>query len=298
MYLLLNNNKYLHQIVESLYFCLKQNNIKCKIVFNIDDIYDHNIQNDIKVNVSNIKDNSDLLSKKQTYGNIYIIFNINSIDALPKNYIIYNFEQLITEREWKDSFFKKCENAIKVFDYSLENIKVFKKKCINVFHLPFGWCSVLESRLSLDNKDIDILFLGSLNKSRLSTISKINRINKYKLYIHNKCFGNDYDMVTSKTKIGLNIHFYEGNSILELTRIIPYICAGIHVISERSSDKYYDRIFYKIITFCKKEEMSKVVKDSINNYSLKNILKKKKRLKKRLNFENIILENINLFNDI
>ena len=100
MYLLLNNNKYLHQIVESLYFCLKQNNIKCKIVFNIDDIYDHNIQNDIKVNVSNIKDNSDLLSKKQTYGNIYIIFNINSIDALPKNYIIYNFEQLITEREW------------------------------------------------------------------------------------------------------------------------------------------------------------------------------------------------------
>ena len=83
-----------------------------------------------------------------------------------------------------------------------------------------------------------------------------------------------------------------------ITRIIPFICAGIHVISERSNDRYYDKIFNSIITFCSKEKMPTVVKDCINNYSLKNILKKRKKLKKKLNFEKIISENINLFNDI
>ena len=297
MYLLLNNNKYLHQIVDSLYFCLKQNNIKCKIINNIDKIFYHYnnlyVEKDEETTQHYItymntkRPVSDVLPQqfleknkiKNMYRKIYIIFNINSLNNLPQNYIVYNFEQLITKREWKDSFFIKCKNAIKVFDYSLENIKVFKKKHIEAFHLPFGWCSVLEPNLSLDNKDIDILFLGSLNKKRLNIISKINGIINSNLYIHNKCFGNDFDIVTSKTKVGLNIHYYEGKSILELTRIIPYICAGIHVVSERSSDKYYDRIFYKIITFCKKEDMSKVVEDCINNYSLKNILKKKKKLK-------------------
>lgn len=366
MYLLLNNNKYLHQIVESLYFCLKQNNVDCKIIYNIDDVdiivikesrmdviannheslfnnlnskteivqpqkkltikdisfITHPEDNDInnlnlktemvqpqkKLSMKDIalitlpEDNNikipDMMTKKKIDSDIYIIFNINSIKDLPKNYIVYNFEQLVTEREWSDDFFKKCKNAIKVLDYSLENIKIFKKKCIEVHHLPFGWCSVLEPDISLENKDIDILFLGSLNKNRLSTINNINNINNCNLYFHNKCFGNDFKMITSKTKIGLNIHFYEGRSILELTRIIPYICAGIDVISERSSDIYYDKIFNHIITFCSKEEMPKVIENSLNNYSLKNILKKKKKLKKRLNFEKIISENINLFNDI
>lgn len=360
MFLLLNNNKYLHQIVESLFYCLKKNKIKCEIVYSIDerkslnkdiddskikggDIYDiekltndknnltsDNINDESSLtleptrnifeiekltqkninffdengndNSSNSKDdikktkknNKDDKSKNE---NIYILFNINSLDVLPNKYIVYNFEQLTTERVWDISFFDKCKNAIKIFDYSLENIKVFKKENIEAYHLPFGWCSVLENKHTLEEKDIDLLFLGSLNKRRLNTISKLNTLT-HNFYIHNKCFDKDYDIVTSKSKVGLNIHYYDGDTILELTRIIPWICSGIHVISERSNDKFYDRIFNKVITFYKKGELYEKVKDAINNYDLEKMKRKKKILKKNLNFEKIISENINLFKHI
>lgn len=385
MYLLLNNNKYLDQIIKCLFYCLKKNNIECKIInelpkkkietkinndeqelneknnvtvpnllknipmstdtrpnllknipiandnFKIDpldslkgrtgnmedllkaassmgDILPKNVnlrsiahnKNDLEIDnetiVENEKEKSNNISKDLE--NIYVIFNINKIETedLPKSYIVYNFEQLTTDRKWNESFFTKCKSAMKVLDYSLENIKQFDLRNIDVHHLPFGWCSILEPDYSLDEKDIDLLFLGSLNNNRITTITDINRKNLGKnFYLHNKCFEDDFEKVVSKSKIGLNIHYYNGKTILELTRIIPFICAGIHVISERSNDIFYDKSLNGIVTFCKKEDMPEEVKKAISEYDLSRNLKKRKKLKKKLNFENIISENIFLF---
>ena len=397
MYLLLNNNKYLDQIVNSLLYSLKKNNIDCDIVYelqssnkketiNIDNIENKSKNDNIKNNnfisdrlkkipvssdigkkrtITNKLDNiplgndiiqhksststgnsiESLLSVAKQMGNIlptnininklsvnnkktskseekeekkeeekkeeekkdilkndtsntYIIFNINIIEEsdLPLNFIVYNFEQLNTSRKWNNSFFKKCKKALKVLDYSLENISLFELKNINAHHLPFGWCSVLETSYKLDNKDIDILFLGSLNKNRVQTITNINFKNPTSnLYIQDKCFGEDFEKVISKSKVGFNIHYYEGKTVLELTRIVPLICAGVEVISERSDDIYYDKIFNSLVTFCKKEDMGEIIKDKILNYNLNTALKKRKKLKKKLNFETIISENIFLF---
>ena len=384
MYLLLNNNKYLDQIIKCLFYCLKKNNIECKIInelpkietkssddqkepkeqeitkipnllknipmstdtrpnllknipiannipkpdpldslkgrtgnmedllkvaSSMGDILPKNVDlRSIAHNKNDLKIDNEIIIKKEIekekekensdLENVYIIFNINKIEeeALPKSYIVYNFEQLTTERKWNDSFFTKCKNAIKVLDYSLENIKQFDLRNIDAHHLPFGWCSVLEPDYSLDEKDIDLLFLGSLNSNRISTITEINRKNLGKnFYLHNKCFEDDFEKVVSKSKIGLNIHYYNGKTILELTRIIPFICAGIHVISERSNDIFYDKSLNGIITFCKKEEMPEEIKKAISEYDLSTNLKKRKKLKKKLNFENIISENIFLF---
>lgn len=381
MYLLLNNNKYLDQIIKCLFYCLKKNNIDSQIIYELPKkkIVEVEIEEEKKpetklpnllknipvstefrsdllknVPISNSKpkneifDNfktkagnmedllkvasemGDILPKKVDLKSIahnktdlpiekediikktknnedtdededeftYIIFNINKIaeEDIPKNYIVYNFEQLTTERKWNESFFDKCKNAKKVLDYSLENIKQFDLRNITAHHLPFGWCSILEPDYSLDDKDIDLLFLGSLNNNRISTVTEINRKNLGKnFYLHNKCFDDDFEKVVSKSKIGLNIHYYNGKTILELTRIIPFICAGIHVISERSNDLFYDKIFNGIITFCKKEDMADAVKKAISEYELSYALKKRKKLKKKLNFENIVSENIFLF---
>ena len=380
MYLLLNNNKYLDQIIKCLFYCLKKNNIDSKIIYELpkkeieehkdeevieeppkvssllknvpisteyrsdllknvpisnnkskNDIFDNfkaktgNMEDLLKIannmgdilpknvnlrsiahNKNDLKvENEDIINEQKKIKNsdvednsTYIIFNINKIEEedLPKNYIVYNFEQLTTDRKWNESFFEKCRKAKKVLDYSLENIKQFDLRNISAHHLPFGWCSILEPDYSLDDKDIDLLFLGSLNNNRISTITEINRKNLGKnFYLHNKCFDDDFEKVVSKSKIGLNIHYYNGKTILELTRIIPFICAGIHVISERSNDLYYDKIFNGIITFCRKEDMADMVNKAISEYELSYALKKRKKLKKKLNFENIIKENIFLF---
>ena len=80
-----------------------------------------------------------------------------------------------------------------------------------------------------------------------------------------------------------------------MTRIIPLVCAGVLVISERSNDIFYDKIFNKIIRFCKKEELATVIKEEVYKYDINYALKKKKKLKKILNFEKIIKENIGIF---
>jgi len=324
MYLLLDNNKYLHQIIESLFFCLKQNNINCEIVNHFEkkselleisenkadymkkkskllEICENREDHIEKKSESLEKKSESLEINENKADDIYIIFNINIIkeEDLPCKYIVYNFEQLITDRDWDSTFFNKCKSAIKVLDYSLENIKIFKQNKIYAHHLPFGWCSVLEPTYDLYDKRIDILFLGTLNNKRLNIINDINRRNiNTELYIHDKCFTKDFDKITSQSKVGINIHYYDGKSILELTRIIPFICAGIHVISERSNDRYYDKIFNNIITFCKKDDMPYIIKDAVNSYNIKEMLRKKRKLKKKLNFEKIISKNINLFKNI
>ena len=76
MYLILNDNLYLSQIIDSLMLALIYNNIECKIVSEV-----------------NLNDD-----------NTYILLNVNNIKILPKNFFIYNFEQLITDRKWSNDF--------------------------------------------------------------------------------------------------------------------------------------------------------------------------------------------------
>ena len=266
MYLLLNDNKYLYQIVESLLFCLVYNDKDCDLVSEI-----------------NIKDDK----------NIYIIFSINKVVELPSKFIIYNFEQLTTEREWSELFFDKCRKAYRVFDYSLENIKIFKKHNIKVNHLPFGWCPKIdpEYTISENDKNLDIIFLACKNKRRNDILNNYGNIC---VYTDDKCFYNKYEDITKKAKFSFNIHYYEGNTILELTRIIPLICRGVIVISERSNDSYYDNIFKDICIFADFNDENNI-KEIIKNYKFKDCILNKEKLIKKLNYVNIISKNINLF---
>ena len=264
MYYLLNDNKYLYQIVESLLFCLLYNKKECELVNKID--YES--------------------------ANIYIIFSINKLDRLPKKFIVYNFEQLATERVWNDEFFKKCKQAIRVLDYSLLNIEVFKKYGIIANHLPYGWSPMIEPQFNLnfEDKKLNIIFLGSKNVRRVKFLDNFTDI-----YFNDKCFYDEYEEITKKAKFSFNIHYYEKNTILELTRIIPLISRGVIILSESSSDKYYDEIFKDICIFINLNDIE-MINNLIKNYDFNKCIENKKKLINRLNYVKIISENINLFN--
>ena len=55
----------------------------------------------------------------------------------------------------------KCSKAKIIFDYSLENIKVFKDKGLDAKHFPYGWTPFCEYEGLIKKKDIDVIFLGS-----------------------------------------------------------------------------------------------------------------------------------------
>lgn len=260
MYLILNDNLYLSQIIDSLMLALIYNNIECKIVSEV-----------------NLNDD-----------NTYILLNVNNIKILPKNFFIYNFEQLITDRKWSNDFFNKLTKAKKVLDYSIENVKYLKSKGINAIHLPFGWTPIFENNKEIINKKNNLIFLGSKNSRR------DNILKDYDIIYENKVFGESFKNLINESKFSFNIHFYDGKTILELTRIIPLISDYVQVISERSDDKYYDDIFEGIVDFVNFNDHNEV-KNKLKNYNFEKCIKNKKNLIKRLNFMEIIKNNKNLF---
>lgn len=259
MYYLLYNNKYLYDVIDSVMYVFMYYKIECKLV---DEICDDE--------------------------KMYIIFTINNIEKLPKNYIVYNFEQLVTKREWGESFFTKCSKAKFIFDYSLENIKVFQKKGLKAIHFPFGWTPFHENNDIIKSKDIDFIFFGSKSSRRNNILDKINNI----IYQDN-VFGEKYDNLVSRAKISFNVHYYDGSSILEITRIIPLISRDVLVISERSNDKYYDEKLEDIVIFFDKIDDINL-KDILLKYNRNKCLRNKVLLLERLDMVGLNLDKINL----
>ena len=264
MYYLLYNSKYLYDVIDSVLYVLMYYNIKCELV---DEIYDDD--------------------------RMYIIFTINRIEKLPKNYIVYNFEQLVTSRDWSESFFKKCSKAKLILDYSLENIKIFKNNGLEAIHFPYGWTPFHEYTGSVNNKDIDIIFLGSKSDRRDRILNSYGG----SIYYRDSIFGEQYDEIVNRSKISLNIHNYYGKSILEVTRIVPLVSRGVLVVSERSDDKYYDEKMDGIIIYIDNLDNLDISKLK-SLYDKNKCMINKSLLIDRLNMVELNRDKINIFNYI
>jgi len=256
---LVNNSCYFEVIINALHEALTELDIKHEVV----------------KNYSLVNNN-----------NIYLICTTHENTLLPKRYISYNFEQLITTKVWEPIFFEKLAKAEIVFDYSLENIKELEKYNIKAHFLPLGYSKNMEKNNNNDNVDktVDFSFLGSINNSRydkLKTLISIYGKKKDKLFISNNYWGDDLKQLFKKTKIGINIHYYSGKTILEVHRIIPLIANKILVISDKSDDLWYDEKYCKLINFIENKNNFKVNSD--NDFTLE-------CLKVLQNYNNEIIE--------
>lgn len=187
---------------------------------------------------------------------MYIIFTTHHLhERLPRKYISYNFEQLITDKDWPVEFFKRLSRAQQVWDYSLENINVLAKHAVvNVLHVPFGYSPIMDitGLLPFKNRQYDWLMLGAVSQFRadkLGALVKSYTASPEKYIISNNCWGRDLERTYRDSKIGINIHYYPGNTILEVHRIIPMVANRVFVVSERSNDPWYDELFKHIVTF-------------------------------------------------
>jgi hypothetical protein len=204
--------------------------------------------------------------------NIYLICTTHENALLPKRYISYNIEQLTTTKVWDPIFFDKLSGAELILDYSLENIKELEKYNIKAHFLPLGYSKNMEYNYNNDNseKTVDFSFLGSINNSRydkLKTLISVYGNKKDKLVISNNYWGDDLKNLYNKTKIGLNIHYYSGRTILEVHRIIPLIANKILVISEKSNDLWYDEKYGNLINFIESDKYTLECLRLLQNYN-------------------------------
>lgn len=175
-----------------------------------------------------------------------------SIDLYKKKYdkvIVFNQEPLTaTQRQFMHKgYFAWLKQADEVWDYDEQNIEVLKLIRPDVkLHIlkPYKDWSIYKPV----EKDIDILFYGSMNEHRAKILNELKK--KYKVIVfsyQNNQNWNDLDRYILRSKILLNIHFYYESNMQEQARIIRWIGAPCRIVSEKSWKNYLnvEEIEYK-----------------------------------------------------
>ena len=186
--------------------------------------------------------------------NLYIILFSQKVKIYPKNYIIYQLEQYNISK-WVDQKYKlSILFSKKTLDYSYSNINKFDdilKKKINYFNIPCIQYEKLIDKKINEPLVYDVLFYGSMNDSRKKKINYLqNRLKNINFKIYNKLYGHNLFQEIYKSKILINIHFYE-NSILETCRLNEGLSCKKLIISLKPnmSDKYNYDLFKDYVIF-------------------------------------------------
>lgn len=166
-----------------------------------------------------------------------------SIEPLKQKYekvIVFNQEPLTaTQRNFMHKgYFAWLNQADEVWDYDEQNLEVLNLIRDDVkLHIlkPYkDW-----SKFKPVNKDIDILFYGSMNEHRSKVLDELKK--RYNVvtfkYGVNPNWG-DLDKYIMRSKLLLNIHYYFESAMQEQARMIRWIGAPCKIISEKSWKNY------------------------------------------------------------
>jgi len=170
-------------------------------------------------------------------------------------YIPYQLEQLsMQEGVYSDKNRRILAGAAEVWDYSLENRAFLRRSGIAAQHLPLGFHEALERIAKTDEKDIDILFYGSMNERRKRILDALAGCFKVKALFG--VYGNERDAWIGRSRLVVNIHHYEAK-IFEAVRLSYLMNNGIFFVSEDSALNPYPDIpicmapYDKIVDLCK-----------------------------------------------
>lgn len=162
-----------------------------------------------------------------------------SIDDYKRRYgkvIVFNQEPLLAKQRnfMHIGYFAWLSMADEVWDYDEENLKVLRLIRPDVkLHIlqPYkAWPKEA-------NKDVDILFYGSMNNHRKTILDSLSQ--RHNVKILTNCWdGHELDRWILRSKILLNLHYYNETSLQEQARMIRWIGAPCRIVSEPSVHNY------------------------------------------------------------
>lgn len=192
----------------------------------------------------------------------HIVFGCNLLASypiiLPPQAILYNLEQISPNSPWLQPELLGIFRQYPLWEYSKKNIEQFAHLGLTeVQYVPIGYVPQLTRIPQLDegDKDIDVLFYGSLNERRLHIL---NALHKQGIKIESAfgVYGAARDQLIARAKIVLNIHFYDAK-VFEIVRVSYLLANQQFVISERGSDVEAEAEFVEGIVFANYEDLVK-----------------------------------------
>jgi len=135
--------------------------------------------------------------------------------------------------------------ADEIWDYDNINAQILKTYGLKVSNvIRFSYTKSLD-RITHIEKDIDVLFYGSINNKRLELFDSIKAEIPYSLNIVTDAFGSVLDDYISRSKIILNCHYYE-TDVQEQVRIFYPLCNGSCVVSEHNEFNNFDDSIFDV----------------------------------------------------
>ena len=167
--------------------------------------------------------------------------------------IIYQLEQLYAESPWvNDLTIKRLSIADAIWDYDMQNIEYLQKN-FNLNNIKFRPMLYSDSLLTINHlpdkeKDIDILFYGSLNESRSNLLTNIQKkVSSAKIKCSDNSWGTELEALIARSKIVLNLHFYPINR-QEQVRMFFLTINKCCVVSQFSQENYMGRSIFNVNT--------------------------------------------------
>ncbi|HZF19421.1 MAG TPA: glycosyltransferase [Burkholderiales bacterium] len=155
--------------------------------------------------------------------------------ALPADAVVYNLEQIVEGAIWVTPGYIERLRRHRVWDYSAQNVVALAAiGAREALHVPLGHAAALE-RIAPAAEDIDVLFYGAYNERRLALLERLSRAG-WKVARSNGLYGAERDALVARSRIVLNVHYYDEQSRLEVPRCFYLMANGRFVLSETSPD--------------------------------------------------------------
>jgi hypothetical protein len=149
------------------------------------------------------------------------VLSADALNDLREDTIIYHFEQIrhIEPGEIRPEA-KHFASKFRIWDYSAFNLPAWQ--AIGTKHpvraVPVGHAPILERIAKAPVQDIDILFYGRTDQTRLAAFDVLCRAGLTSVFVSG-LYGAARDELISRAKVILNINFYSKSRIFEVPRV-------------------------------------------------------------------------------
>lgn len=150
--------------------------------------------------------------------------------------VFVNLEQLGEGGAAVSADYLKLLAGSAVVDYDADNIAAYTKNLDEVPVVPLLHAPYLApaAPLPLEERPIDLLFIGSMNERRRAWLDRIEAFGLNVSVFDSALYGAERDQFIVQAKAVLNCHFYE-SSRFEQARVAHCLSLGTPVISERTA---------------------------------------------------------------
>jgi hypothetical protein len=172
-------------------------------------------------------------------GRQHIVLGSNLLPDYPlplaEDAILYNLEQVDIDSSWFRPELIDIFRRHVLWDYSKKNAAALDALGVRVARVvPIGYVDQLTRIQPAPERDIDVLFFGSVNPRRQAIFERMQQAG-IRIGTAFGVYGPERDALIGRAKLLLNVHYYEAK-VLEMVRISYLLANRCAVLSEPGAD--------------------------------------------------------------